>query len=140
MNRQIFPNLPVKDLPASQRFFRALGFEFNPQFSDETAACLVIAENVSQVMLLREDFFQTCVPHAICDTTRSNEALLCLSCESRAEVNDLVQRAVKAGGRVLGDPQEHGDFMYLRRFQDLDGHIWELMHMSSAAPVPATDA
>lgn len=133
MKRQMFVNLPVKDLPAAMAFFRALGFEFNPQFTNDTAACMIVHEGASYVMLLREPFFQSFTPKPIADATRSTEVLVCLSCESDAEVDDLVRRAVAAGGKTYREPQQHGDFMYQHGFQDPDGHIWEVVHMNVAA-------
>jgi len=97
MSRQIFINLPVADLPKSMSFFKALGFPHNPQFTDDTAACIVISETIF-VMLLTHEKFRGFTPKAISDATTSTEVLLCLSCESRAEVEDLVAKAIAAGG------------------------------------------
>jgi len=123
MSRKIFVNLPVEDLEAAKKFFGALGFSFNPQFTDETAACMVIGED-NYVMLLTRPKFKEFTPNEICDATRSTEALLAMSCDSRAEVDDLMDKVVAAGGTESRDPQDYG-FMYSRSFQDLDGHIWE---------------
>jgi len=125
--KQIFVNLPVKDLPKSKVFFEALGYSFNPQFTDENAACLVISDTI-YAMLLTEEFFKRFTSKAIVDAKKSTEVLVCLSTESRAEVDDLVRKAVAAGGRVYNDPQDHG-FMYGHGFEDLDGHQWELAFM-----------
>src|SRR5215813_1421607 len=127
MNTQIYVNLPVKDLKRSNDFFKQLGFELEPKFSDERASCLILGENM-YAMLLVESFFQTFTTKAICDATKSTEVLVCLSCESRAKVDDLVQKAVAAGGRVLREPQDRG-FMYGHGFEDPDGHIWKLIYM-----------
>jgi uncharacterized protein len=131
MARQIFVNLPVKDLDRSVAFFTSLGFTFNPDFTDETATCMVVSDTIF-VMLLTEAKFKTFTPKAIADATRSTEVLVCLSCESRAEVDDTVRKAVAAGGTTYSEPQDHG-FMYAHGFQDLDGHIWELVAMQPGA-------
>ena len=131
MNRLIFVNLPVRDLAKSKAFFEALGYKFNPQFTDSTAACLVISETIF-AMLLTHEKFQSFAPRAICDTAQSNEVLICLSCESRTEVDELVAKAVAAGGTCHKEPQDHG-FMYAHGFEDLDGHVWEVMWMDPAA-------
>jgi hypothetical protein len=123
----IFVNLPVKDLSASGGFFSALGFDFNEQFSDDKAACVVLADNIF-VMLLREDFFRTFVGGEVADASRVTEVLNCLSAESRQEVDDLVRRAIGAGGKPWKDSFSEGP-MYGGSFQDLDGHVWEVMHM-----------
>lgn len=131
MSRMIFVNLPVRDLSRAMTFFRALGFDFNPQFTDETAACLVISEQI-YAMLLTHEKFRSFAPKAVSDTRDGNEVLVCLSCASRAEVDDLVRKAVGAGGTIFRDPQDHG-FMYGHSFQDPDGHVWELMWMDPSA-------
>ena len=128
MHKQMFINLAVNDLPASRAFFESLGLSFNPQFSNDQGACLVLGENI-YAMLLTKDFFKTFTGKPISDAKQSTEMLLCLSCESRAEVDDLVVKALKAGGTSPRAPQDHG-FMYGHGFEDLDGHIWELMHMA----------
>jgi uncharacterized protein len=133
MKRQIFINLPVKDLAASQRFFGALGFAFNVEFTNDKAACLVIEEGSIYAMLLREEFFATFTPNPVCDAKKRTEVLVCLSCGSREEVDELTRRAVAAGGRVFREPQEHEGFMYAQSFQDIDGHVWEVMHLSGVA-------
>jgi predicted lactoylglutathione lyase len=126
----MFVNLPVKDLKKSIGFFTKLGFTFNPQFSDETATCMIVSEDIF-VMLLTHDKFKSFTPKAICDATKSTEVLVCLSCESRENVDDMVRQAVDAGGTTYNQPQDHG-FMYGHGFQDLDGHIWELIYMRSS--------
>jgi hypothetical protein len=131
MARKIFVNLPVKDLRQSMAFFTNLDFTFNPQFTDETAACMVVSDDI-YVMLLTQDKFKTFTPKAICDATKSTEVLVCLSCESRAHVNDMVRKAVSTGGTTYNEPQDHG-FMYGHGFQDLDGHIWEVIYMEPSA-------
>ena len=128
MATQIFVNLPVKDLKRSIEFFGSLGFEFNPQFTDETATCMIVAENIF-VMLLTEAKFRSFTPHPICDAKQSTEVLVCLSRDSRQAIDSMVGAALAAGGTTHSEPQDHG-FMYAHAFQDLDGHIWELVHMS----------
>src|SRR5262249_3951432 len=125
--RKIFVNLPVKDLKKSMDFFGKLGFRFNSQFSDETGACMIVSDEI-YVMLLTEAKFKGFTTKQICDATKSTEVLVCLSSESRDEVNELVHKAVAAGGKTYKEPQDYG-FMYGHGFQDLDGHIWELAYM-----------
>ncbi|HSW22073.1 MAG TPA: VOC family protein [Burkholderiaceae bacterium] len=132
MHKQIYVNLAVKDLKRSIAFFEGLGFTFNPQFTNEQGACMVISDDI-YAMLLDTAFFKTFTPKAVCDTKTHVETLLCLSCDSRAEVDDLVKKAVAGGGSVPRAPQDHG-FMYHHAFEDVDGHTWELMHMSSTPP------
>jgi predicted lactoylglutathione lyase len=129
MKRQIYVNLPVKDLAASMQFFRALGFEFNAQFTGPAGGCMIVSDEI-YVMLLTEEFFRTFTPKSICDATKQTEAINCLSCSSRAEVDELVRKAVAAGGKTFREPQVHGEMMYGHSFTDLDGHIWELMYMA----------
>ena len=131
MSTKIFVNLPVKDLNKSIEFFTKLGYTFNPQFTDETATCMTVSEDI-YVMLLTHAKFKTFTPKTICDATQSTEVLVCLSCESRAHVDELVRKAVAAGGSIYNEPQDHG-FMYGHGFQDLDGHIWELIYMEPSA-------
>lgn len=129
MSRQIFVNLPVRDLSVSVAFFTALGFRFDPRFTDDNATCMVVADGI-HVMLLVEPFFQTFTDRRIADARSHTEVLVCLSCEGDAEVDDLVARAAAAGGRAHRTPQDHG-FMYAHGFEDPDGHLWELVHMRS---------
>jgi predicted lactoylglutathione lyase len=129
--RMIFVNLPVKDLDASKRFFSALGFTFNPQFTDDTAACMVIEENIF-AMLLTEPKFQGFINGEISDASKTKEVLICLSCDSRAAVDDLLGRALSSGGQAWKPNTDYG-MMYGASFQDPDGHVWELMWMDPAA-------
>jgi len=131
MSTQIFVNLPVKNLKQSIEFFTQLGFQFNPQFTDETATCMIVSDNIF-VMLLTHEKFKTFTPNAICDATKSTEVLLCLSAESREAVDDRIRKAISAGGTTYNEPQDHG-FMYGHGFQDLNGHIWELVYMEPSA-------
>lgn len=134
MNKQIFLSLPVADLPKSTAFFKALGFPLNPQFTDDTAACVVISETIT-VMLLTHAKFRQFTPKAVCDTTRAVEVLISLSCESRQEVDDLVAKAVAAGGSTYDKAEDFG-FMYTHSFVDPDGHGWGVLHMSAPPPSP----
>ena len=127
MTTKIFVNLPVKDLDKSIEFFTELGFTFNPDFTDETATCMIVSEDIF-VMLLTHGKFKTFTPKEICDATKSTEVLVCLSSEGREEVDEMVRNAVAGGGTTYNEPQDHG-FMYAHGFQDLDGHIWELISM-----------
>jgi hypothetical protein len=129
MTTKIFVNLPVKDLRSSMAFFTGLGYTFNPRFTDETAACLVISDDI-YAMLLTEAKFREFTPKPVCDASKSTEVLVCLSCESREQVDDLVRRAVAFGGTTYTEPKDYG-FMYQHGFQDLDGHIWELIYMET---------
>jgi predicted lactoylglutathione lyase len=131
MAKKIFVNLPVKDLKKSMEFFIKLGYTFNLQFTDETAACMVIAEDIF-AMLLTEAKFKGFTPNAICDARKSTEVLVALSCDTRDQVDETVRKAVAAGGNTYNNPQDHG-FMYGHGFQDLDGHIWEVFFMEPSA-------
>ncbi len=131
MATKIFVNLPVKDLNRSVVFFTALGYTFNKQFTDETATCMIVAEDIF-VMLLTVEKFKQFTPKAICDATKNTEVLVCLSCDSREMVDEMVRKAVAAGGTMYNEPQDHG-FMYGHGYQDPDGHIWELMYMDPSA-------
>lgn len=127
MNKQIFVNLPVKDLEKTKVFFSYLGYSFNPQFTNEQAACMVVSDTI-YVMLLTEPFFKGFTKKAIANAHETTEVLVCLSCESREEVDTLVKKALEAGGKAPIAPQDHG-FMYAHGFEDLDGHQWELAYM-----------
>jgi predicted lactoylglutathione lyase len=131
MSTKIFVNLPVKQLDNAMAFYSAIGFTNNPQFTDETAACMIVSEDI-YVMLLTHPKFKQFTPKEISDATKTSEVLNCLSCESRADVDGMVWKAVAAGGSTFSDPQDHG-FMYHHSFQDPDGHIWEVMWMDPAA-------
>lgn len=131
MATKIFVNLPVKDLNRSVEFFTKLGYTFNPQFTDEKATCMIIGENIF-VMLLVENFFKTFVPKEVADATQSTESIICLSSESREKVDEMVKNAIEAGATIYKEPQDHG-FMYGHGYQDLDGHLWEIMWMDAAA-------
>ena len=130
-SRKMFVNLAVRDLKRSMDFFGRLGFAFNPQFTDDRAACMVVGED-AYVMLLAEPFFRTFTRKAPCDTSQYAEGLFALSCGSRAEVDEMVTRATAAGGTHAMEPQDHG-FMYGWSFNDLDGHQWEVFWMDPKA-------
>lgn len=127
MARQIFVNLPVKNLQHSIDFFTHLGFAFDPRFTDEKATCMIVAEG-SYVMLLVKEFFQTFTHKTLCDATQATEVLVALSCSSRAEVDEMFGKALDAGAHQAREAEDLG-FMYTRSFEDLDGHIWEVFHM-----------
>ena len=132
MSRQIYVNLPVEDLKRSVEFFTQLGFAFNPQYTNENAACMVVAKDI-YVMLLVENFFQTFTDKPVCMARKSTEVLMGLSCASRAEVDEMVRKAVAAGGSAPRNPQDLG-FMYEHDFEDPDGHIWEPFYMEPGGP------
>jgi predicted lactoylglutathione lyase len=128
--RKMFVNLPVRDLKKSMAFFSSLGFSFNPKFTDDNAACMIVSDE-GFVMLLTEPFFRNFTKRELCDTSRQTEALVALSCSSRPEVDEMLKKAEAAGGRPAMDPQDHG-FMYASSFCDLDGHHWEVFWMDPA--------
>lgn len=131
MVNQLFVNLSVKDLNKTVEFFTQLGFTFNPQFTNENATCMIIGENLF-AMLLVEKFFQSFSKKEICDTSKSAEAIMALSVDSREKVDEMVHKAIKAGGTAPSEKQDQG-FMYGWGFQDLDGHLWEVFHMNMDA-------
>ena len=131
MTTQIFVNLPVKDLSRTVEFFKKLGFAFNPQFTDENATCMIINDNIF-VMLLVEKFFKSFTKKEICDTTKDTEVIIALSTESREKVDEMMQNVFEAGGKESREPQDHG-WMYGRSFQDINGHLWEIIYMDEKA-------
>jgi predicted lactoylglutathione lyase len=131
MTTQIFVNLPVKDLSRTVEFFKKLGFAFNPQFTDENATCMIINDNIF-IMLLVEKFFKSFTKKEICDTTKDTEVIIAMSTESREKVDEMMQNVIKAGGKESREPQDHG-WMYGRSFQDIDGHLWEIIYMDEKA-------
>lgn len=132
MPSRIFVNLPVKDLKRTIDFFTHLGFSFNPQFTDDKAACLVINEGSIYAMLITEEFFKTFTKKPISDATKSTEVLIALDAESREEVDEMIRKAVEAGGSVYMGSQDHG-WMYGHSFADPDGHQWEILYMDETA-------
>ena len=134
MVSKIFVNLPVKNLDKSIAFFTQLGFTFNPQFTDETATCMIVNEHIF-VMLLTEAKFKTFTPKTISDAKKHTEVLTALLLESREKVEDMIRNAVAAGGSTYSEPQDYG-FMYQHGFQDLDGHMWEPFFMDPNHVIP----
>ncbi|WP_276373466.1 VOC family protein [Chryseolinea sp. H1M3-3] len=132
MATQIFVNLPVKNLSRSIAFFEALGYSFNPQFTDDKAGCLVISDTI-YAMLLTEPFFKTFTKKEITDASKATEVIIAISVESKKEVDELVNKAFKAGGARSNDPQDYG-WMYSWSFQDPDGHLWEVLYTDPAGP------
>lgn len=131
MTKQIYVNLPVKDLNKTIEFFTELGFTFNPQFTDDNATCMIIDENIF-VMLLVENFFKNFIPaKKICDAKKNTEVLVALSAESRKEVDEMMEKAIAAGGSEYRKAEDHG-WMYGRSFEDIDGHIWEIGYMDES--------
>ena len=132
MHSQIFVNLPVKDLKRSVVFFTGLGYTFNPTFTDENATCMILGDNLF-VMLLVEKFFTSFTNKTVADTSKTTEVLTCMACSSREQVDTLVAKARAGGGKVPRESQDHG-FMYSHGYEDLDGHTWELVHMTGEPP------
>lgn len=131
MSRMLFANMPVKDVSATREFFSGLGFGFNEMFSDENTVSMIVSDQAT-VMFLSESRFKDFISDSITDTTQSREVLMCISAESRDEVDSLVDSAIAAGGSSWMEPQDHG-FMYGRAFRDLDHHVWEVMWMDPTA-------
>ena len=132
MPKLIFVNLPVSDLPKSIAFYEALGAVKNEQFTDHTAACMVFSETI-HVMLLTHDKFRQFTPKKIANAKETTEVLICISAESRDDVDATLARAASAGGTIDPSPKQDYGFMYGRSFEDLDGHIWEVMWMDIEA-------
>ena len=131
MTKQIFVNLPVKDLNKTIEFFAKLGFTFNPQFTDENAACMIIGENIF-AMLLVENFFKNFIPtKKICDAKKNTEVLVALSSQSRKKVDEMIDKAIAAGGSEYRNAEDYG-WMYGRSFEDINGHIWEIGYMDES--------
>ena len=136
MPKMIFVNLPVTDLDRSKAFYEAVGAVNNPAFTDETAACMVVEEGSIHVMLLTHDKWASFTSKTIPEPRTHAQVLLCVSADSRGEVDGQVDKAVKAGGKADPTPTQDYGFMYGRSFEDPDGHIWEVMWMDPAA-IPA---
>lgn len=134
MSRQIFVNLPIKNLKKSVEFFTQLGFTFNQQFTDENATCMIVTRDIF-VMLLLKPFFQSFTQKLICDTRSSSEVILSLSAESRQAVDEFVEKALAAGAVIVNEPKDMGT-MYSRDFSDLDGHMWEVIWMDPSTIKP----
>lgn len=131
MGKQLFVNLAVKDLKKAIDFYTKLGFTFNPKFTNDDATCMIINENAF-AMLLVEPFFKSFMKKDIADTKKANECILAYSVDSKKEVDEFADKALKAGATKSNDPSDQG-FMYSRSFQDLDGHLWEVFYMDPAA-------
>lgn len=132
MKKEIIFNLPVKDLDKSTAFFTALGFSINPRFSNENAAFMDVVKDSIHVMLMTEAFFRSLIDKPLAQAKEANEVIICLSCDSREELDSLIAKAVAAGGRTPHPPEDHG-FMYDQGFEDLDGHLWNLVWMAPQA-------
>ena len=131
MTTQIFVNLPVKDLNETVDFFTKLGFAFNPQFTDENATCMIVNNDIF-VMLLVEKFFKTFTKKELCDTIKDTEVIVALSTETREKVDQMINKVIEAGGKEHRKPQDHG-WMYGRSFEDINGHLWEVIYMDKNA-------
>jgi len=131
MAKQIFVNLPIKDLEKTISFFKHLGFTFNDQFTDDKAACMIINDGSIYAMLITEAYFKTFTKKSIADAKKTTEVLIALDTESKEEVDELVKKAIEAGGSLYAEPQDHG-WMYQHSFADLDGHQWELLYMDES--------
>lgn len=132
MNKQIIVNLPVRDLARSRAFFTALGYRFDPAFSNDNAAMMLILEGTIHVMLTSETLFGSLIDKPVVRAMEANEMVLCLTCDSREELEGLVAKAVAAGGRTPHPLEDHG-FMATQGFEDLDGHLWNLVWMAPRA-------
>ena len=130
MSKQIFINLPVKDLKKSITFFKKLGFKFNPQFTDDKAACMIIGENIYSMLLL-EKFFKSFTKKKVADAKKTTEVLIAIDVKGRKDVDRMIKKAVAAGGSLYNKPQDHG-WMYGHSFADLDGHQWEVLYMDES--------
>ncbi|MDF2436568.1 MAG: glyoxalase/bleomycin resistance protein/dioxygenase [Bacteroidota bacterium] len=129
---KLFLNLPVKDLDRSMTFFKKLGYSFNPQFTNENATSMIISEDIN-VMLLVGKFFKGFMKKEICDTSKSCEAIMAITAESKEAVDKIIKTAVEAGATLYSEPLDHG-WMYQHAFQDLDGHLWEYFYMDPNGP------
>lgn len=131
MASKIFVNLPVKDLQRSIAFFTQLGFSFNPRFTDDKAACMVIADGSIYSMLITEEFFRTFTKKDLSDAKKNTEVLIAIDAGSRKDVDDMIKKALAAGGATYMEPQDHG-WMYGHSFADPDGHQWEILYMDES--------
>lgn len=130
MDTKIYINLAVKDLQKAISFFNALGFSTNLKFTNEKGACIVIGQNIN-VMILVEEFYKTFTNKQLCDSKTTSEVLLSFSVATRKEVDEIIEKAVKAGGTDYQKDNDYG-WMYQRTFLDLDGHHWEVFHMDES--------
>ena len=136
MAKMIFVNLPVSDLKRATAFYEAVGAVKNPQFSDETASCMVFSDTI-HAMLMTHDKYRHFTTKKIVDAKTSSQVLLCISADSRAEVDDIVGKAKAAGGLLDPSPVDEYDFMYGRSFEDPDGHMWGVNWMDLEAAAKA---
>lgn len=133
MQTQFFVNLPVKNLVKSISFFTKLGYSFNPKFTNETSTCMIISDTIF-VMLLEEEVFKKFTKKPLSDAFKNTECIICTTANSKERVDEIVKIALAEGGTALNEKQDNG-FMYVHGFEDLDGHLWELMWMDPAADV-----
>lgn len=131
MAAKIFINLPVKDLDKTTDFFVNLDFRFDSLMTDDNATCMIVEDNIF-VMFLTDKFFKTFTHKEVADTTKTTEVILSLSVDTKEEVNAFIEKAVLLGATTPNPPQDHG-FMYQWGFQDLDGHLWEIIYMDPNA-------
>ena len=131
MTTKIFVNLPVKELDKTTEFFTKLGFKFNPQFTNENATCMIVGVDIF-IMFLVEKFFKTFTKKEICDTSKNTEMIVAVSSESRQKVDHMINTAIESGGKESGELQDHG-WMYGRSFEDINGHLWEIIYMDENA-------
>ena len=139
MARLIFINLPVRDVARATAFYQAIGAVRNEQFCDDTASCMVLSDTI-HVMLLTHDKYRQFTTKTIADAKTTSQVLLCISADSRAEVDDVVSKAGSAGGAIDPSPVDEYDFMYGRSFEDPDGHLWGVNWMDMAAFANGADA
>lgn len=131
MHKQIYVNLPVRDLQKSRAFYEGLGYTFNPEFSNDQGACMILGENL-YVMLTTREFFASFIEKPVGETTKQVSAIVCVNLDTKAKVDELVAKAVAAGATASAKPQEHG-FMYEHGYYDLDGHAWSLVAFAEQA-------
>lgn len=131
MTKQIFVNLPVKDLKKSIDFFTQIGYTFNPKFSDDTGTCMIISDTIF-VMLLTEAKFKEFTKKQLADAHKTTEIIIALNADNKDAVDEIVNKAITAGGTTYAEPTTHGDWMYQRSFADLDGHQWEYFFMDES--------
>jgi predicted lactoylglutathione lyase len=139
MSKMIFVNLPVADLAASTKFYEAIGCKKNEQFSDGKASSMVWSDHIT-FQLLRRDYFATFTPKTVADAHADCQVLLCLSRDSRADVDALIESAARSGGKTDTRAPIDIDFLYNRTFEDPDGHVFELVWLNPKAAMPGTDA
>lgn len=128
MIKEIFVNLPIKDLEKTKEFWATLGFSFNPQFTDDKAAALILGENIF-AMLITEPFYKTFIAKKeIADSSKTSEVINAVSVENKEAVDELVDKAISSGATKYKETDDYG-WMYSRSFQDLDGHLWEVLYI-----------